>query len=71
MSSYLSDDSTAGQAMHIVCDGCQAEIVFPTSRANMDAQATPDELVGWRRGIGLRDLCSDCQATLEDEPPRP
>jgi len=70
MSSYISDDSSTGQQVHIICDGCNAEALVPFSLANIDVRETPKELVGWLRSIGLRDLCPDCQATLDAAPPR-
>jgi hypothetical protein len=61
LSAYMTDGSDAGQWMHISCDGCNAEVAVPIPDGGIDARGTPDELSGWRRGIGERDLCPSCQ----------
>ena len=67
MSRYISDGSE-GRKLHIGCDRCGRRIVLALADDGRPAVDPPPELIDWRSGTGLRDLCPDCQSR-PDLPP--
>jgi len=59
-------DRGGSRELHVRCDKCGTEVLVVLPEDGRPARDdTPLELIGWRRGIGRRDLCPDCQTQAD------